>query len=342
MDAMDLGAADAASGSSALTVVEHENHTAEDWDIPADIGFDYGSIGDPVARQEAVEAADRIKSRLRKSLEEYVGIGFDLIKIKEGIGYGKFQKWIDSEFGWTYKTANNYINVASRFGKPEIISCLSGVPPTALIHLAAAPEEVQEEILEAAASGQRIRVKDVDKAIARAKANATDAAERSEELRLEAALKSISDDIRREARSVADERSSAISALIDEVVQIVFEIDEAGFTAEHWKQFQKAGKTAGKAIKLLTTACGGSLADDIGRLVAALRSISDAAYSYSKPNIPVGKHCADDLRKALLGDPAAWDDVGSVEPEVERINPGDPFSFDDDSLPTFMQHLVDA
>ncbi|WP_174436230.1 DUF3102 domain-containing protein [Azospirillum brasilense] len=336
---MDQEGAVTPSGFSAPIVIEQETITAEDWDIPADPGFDYSSIDDNIARQEAVEAAERIKGRLRKLLEEYVGIGFDLIKVKEGIGHGKFQKWIDAEFGMTYKTANNYMNVASRFGKPEIISCLSGVPPTALIHLASAPEGVQEEILEAAASGQRIRVKDVDKAIARAKANSTDTTERSDELRFEAALKRIGADIRAEARAVADERAAAASALISEVMQIVGEVEEAGFPKGCWKRLQAAGKAAGNVVKMLTQACGETPTDDIQSLVKALKRIHSVTYTGKPVDHDAARSCADDLRKAIFGDPDAWN-VGSVEPEVEHDDPGDVFS--DFKLPKFLEHLEDA
>ncbi|NUB23329.1 hypothetical protein [Azospirillum brasilense] len=343
MDVMDLEVSSDTSGLPALTVIEQETYSAADWDVPAPAqdGFDYDLIGDPVVRQEAIEAAERIKGRLRKSLEEYVGIGFDLIKVKDGIGYGNFQRWIDAEFGMTYKTATNYINVATRFGKPEIISCLSGVPPTALIHLASAPESVQEEILEAVASGQRIKVKDVKEAIAKAKAAIPDTEERSEERKLETALKAIDEDIRREARAVADERSAAVSALIGEVVGIVGDIEAAGFQKGCWKRFQAAGKTAGKAIDLLTQACGEELPDDIRLLVAALKRIKSASYTGKPVDHEAAKRCADDLMGVLLGDPNAWDDVDAEHDDHgDPGGPGDVFS--DYSPPEFLKHLVDA
>lgn len=310
MEAIDLGVSDDTPGLPVLTTVDQETVTTEDWDIPADPGFDYSSIDDNIARKEAVEAAERIHKNMRKSLEAYIEVGFDLIKVKEGIGHGRFQKWINAEFGMTYKTANNHMNVASRFGKPEIISCLSGVPPTALIHLTSAPEQVQEEILEAAAAGQRIKVMDVDKAIARAKANATDTAERSEELNLEAALKTISDDIRSEARSVADERAAAISAAIDEVVGIVFEVDGAGFPKGCWKRLQAAGRAAGNIVKMLTQACGEGISSDFEPLVTALKRIHRITYTGQPVDHDAARSCADDLRKAIFGNPNAWDDVG--------------------------------
>jgi len=339
MDVMDLEGGITPSGSHVLTVIEHENHTAEDWDIPSDPGFDYGSIDDPVARKEAVDAAERIHKNMRKSLEAYVEVGFDLIKVKESIGYGNFTRWIEAEFGMTYRTATNYINVASRFGKPEIISCLSAVPPTALIHLAAAPDGVQEEILEAAASGQRIKVKDVNAAIAKAKATVQDTEERTEERKLEAALKAIGEDIRREARAVADERAAAAFALIGEVVQVIGDIEAAGFPRGFWKQFQAAGKAAWTAVNVLTKACGETTPDDIKPLVSALNSISSASYTGKRVDVDAARRCADDLRKAILGDPAAWD-VGSVETGVEHDDHGS--VFDDFNPPEFLKHLVDA
>jgi hypothetical protein len=71
---------------------------------------------------------------LKRTAEDIIAIGQDLIAVKSRLGHGKFTPWLDSEFGMTDRHARNFMNVASRFGsKSEIISDL---PVTVIYELA--------------------------------------------------------------------------------------------------------------------------------------------------------------------------------------------------------------
>lgn len=97
-------------------------------------------------RDEArvLEAETRIKMRLRRSAEDIIEIGRDLIAVKEILPHGQFLPWLDAKFGMTDRTARNFMRVAERYaGKSETISDLQ---PTALYALASAEPEVREEI----------------------------------------------------------------------------------------------------------------------------------------------------------------------------------------------------
>lgn len=94
----------------------------------------------------AREAAERIKLRLRRSAEDIIEIGRDLIGVKDRIGHGNFLPWIEAEFGMTDRTARRFMDVARVYsGKSDIVS---NIDTTALYELAApkTPVEVREEI----------------------------------------------------------------------------------------------------------------------------------------------------------------------------------------------------
>lgn len=110
------------------------------------------------ACNSAREAAERIKLRLRRSAEDIIEIGRDLLSVKERIGHGNFLPWIEAEFGMTDKTAQRFMNVGRVYaGKNDIVSNLD---VTALYELAApkTSTEVREEIermIEAGDIGRR-------------------------------------------------------------------------------------------------------------------------------------------------------------------------------------------
>jgi hypothetical protein len=87
-------------------------------------GFDYRELaGDDAARLR--DAAERIRHRIRKQLDDIVQIGRDLIEVKAALPHGQFTRWLAAEFSWTDRTARNYMNVAEAFGaKSEKISDL--------------------------------------------------------------------------------------------------------------------------------------------------------------------------------------------------------------------------
>ncbi|WPE22456.1 DUF3102 domain-containing protein [Shinella zoogloeoides] len=109
------------------------------------LAFNYDIVPEPVAIQ-AREAAQRIKLRLRRSAEDIIEIGRDLLAVKERIGHGNFTPWLQAEFGMSEHTARRFMGVARQFG--DKTSIVRDLDPTALYELAApkTPIEVREEI----------------------------------------------------------------------------------------------------------------------------------------------------------------------------------------------------
>lgn len=98
----------------------------------------------------SVEKAQHIHARLKRTAEDIIAIGQDLLEVKARLGHGSFGKWLQSEFGMTDRHALNFMRVASRFGsKSEIISDL---PITVLYELAS--PSMPETVVEMVEAGQ--------------------------------------------------------------------------------------------------------------------------------------------------------------------------------------------
>jgi DUF3102 family protein len=119
-------------------------------------GFNY-QILDARLAEHIQETAERIRERVKKTVEDIIAVGHDLLAAKEALAHGQFTDWLQAEFGWTERTARNFMAVAARFGKTEIISELQ-IQPTAAYLLAApsTPEEARQAALQRAEAGEQI------------------------------------------------------------------------------------------------------------------------------------------------------------------------------------------
>lgn len=96
-------------------------------------GFDYAAL--PVdAALNARAAAERIKLRLKRTVEDIIEIGRELTAVKAELPHGEFLPWIAAEFEMDKRTAFNFMSVHERFGgklgiipnfKPTILYALS-------------------------------------------------------------------------------------------------------------------------------------------------------------------------------------------------------------------------
>ncbi len=138
--------------------------------VPVVVGFNYDLLETKVAEQVR-SSADRIRERLKKTLVDIIEVGHDLQAAKKSLEHGQFGPWLRAEFGWTERTAQNFMSVAERFGaKTEIISDLR-IAPTAAYLLAApsVPDEARAKAIERAESGETITAKLARKILAEAK-----------------------------------------------------------------------------------------------------------------------------------------------------------------------------
>jgi hypothetical protein len=123
----------------------------------------------PLSTKEMEEIADRIRARIRRTVEDIIESGRDLATVKDSMEFGEFTKWLDREFSMTDRTARNYMRAAAwAEGKTEIISDLS---PTTLYLLAApsTPKEIQAEVVSDLRSGKPVEVQRIKHRILDAK-----------------------------------------------------------------------------------------------------------------------------------------------------------------------------
>ncbi len=128
------------------------------------IAFDYTAL-DAETRIVVQQRTSEIKDRLRRTAQDIVQIGHDLIEVKERLPHGQFGPWLSAEFDLTEGHARKLMQVARAFGQNDHYDRFA---PTALYLLAspATPDEARAEALERAEAGERIEAKDAQAIIA--------------------------------------------------------------------------------------------------------------------------------------------------------------------------------
>lgn len=109
---------------------------------------------------KAIQAIERIDLRMKRTAEDIVAIGKDLIVLKEELGHGNFLPFIKMRYQLDQKTVINFMRVAEKFGSNLELFQIS---PTILYELAApsTPDEVVQLVTEKVESGETVSVKEV-------------------------------------------------------------------------------------------------------------------------------------------------------------------------------------
>ncbi|MGD1930333.1 MAG: DUF3102 domain-containing protein [Leptolyngbyaceae cyanobacterium] len=143
--------------------------------------FDYESL-DRAQRQVIQEHTGEIRKRLRRSAQDVWEIGQRLADVRSRLKYGQFLTWLKAEFGWSQRTAYNFINVYETFGDRFAKLAKVDIATSVLYQLAApsVPEALRTEVLKAAANGQKITHKSIKSAIKQSKQAANTAPEPQE------------------------------------------------------------------------------------------------------------------------------------------------------------------
>jgi Protein of unknown function (DUF3102) len=121
------------------------------------VGFSYQALDTRVA-DKVRSIAVRVREKVKKTLEDIIEIGNDLLAVKEALPHGQFVPWLKAEFGWGERMAQNFMGVAERFGaKSEIIADLN-IQPTAAYLLAgpSVPDDARQKAVERAEAGEQI------------------------------------------------------------------------------------------------------------------------------------------------------------------------------------------
>lgn len=119
------------------------------------IGFNYDLLETKLA-DKVRTAADRIRDRIKKTVEDIIEVGSDLLAVKEALPHGQFLPWLKAEFGWSERSAQNFMNVAEQFKSAKIADL--PIQPSAAYFLAApsVPDEARQKAVEKAEAGEEI------------------------------------------------------------------------------------------------------------------------------------------------------------------------------------------
>lgn len=122
--------------------------------------FDYADMPAETVMEIRV-TAERIRDRMRRSVDDAIAIGLDLVSVKGKLPHGAFLPWIEAEFGMSDKTAQKMMNVAQVYGGKSELS--SNLPLSVYYELAApsTPEPVRQIVEQKVDAGESISVEEV-------------------------------------------------------------------------------------------------------------------------------------------------------------------------------------
>ena len=127
--------------------------------------FDYKTLS-PQQRTIIQRYTGEIKERLRRTAKDVWEVGQKLVEVRSQLKYGQFETWLSAEFGWSRRTAYNFINVYEAFSQSTNFAQLD-IATSALYKLAApsTPESVRQEFLAKANQGEKITHKSINQAL---------------------------------------------------------------------------------------------------------------------------------------------------------------------------------
>ncbi len=117
--------------------------------------FDYATLDretQAVVKQKAIA----IKDLFRKTAQNLITIGQNLHEVQQELGYGKFRRWLKSEFNWSVSTATKLMQVAEKFKSVNFTDLNFGCSALYLLAAPSTPEAAREEALNMAEKGTSI------------------------------------------------------------------------------------------------------------------------------------------------------------------------------------------
>ncbi len=117
--------------------------------------YDYAALDVGTARTVRV-SAERIRQLVKRSLDDVVEIGAELISVKQTLPHGQFRPWLHSEFGWKERSARNFMNVAQRFKSASLADLELDLTAAYLLAAPSTPDRARTLALERAENGEHI------------------------------------------------------------------------------------------------------------------------------------------------------------------------------------------
>lgn len=108
------------------------------------------------------QRTEEIKERLKRSAQDIWEIGQKLFEVRSKLAYGQFDSWLTAEFGWSRRTAYNFIKVYEAFPERATVAQVS-IAASALYQLSSpsTPQKVREDFIQRAKDGEKITRQDI-------------------------------------------------------------------------------------------------------------------------------------------------------------------------------------
>ncbi len=151
-------------------------------DRQIDHSFDYDILGSE-QRLVVKQRTEEIKERLKRSAQDIWEIGQKLFEVRSQLAYGQFDSWLTTEFGWSRRTAYNFVRVYEAFPERATVAQVS-IAASALYQLSSpsTPQKVREDFIQRAKDGEKITRQDIRSASKQQKSPSLDNAIESAEV----------------------------------------------------------------------------------------------------------------------------------------------------------------
>jgi hypothetical protein len=115
------------------------------------VSFSYDVLA-PDTASRLRQTAEAIRESGRHQINEILATGRALIEAKAALLHGQFRRWLSAEFGWSERTARNYMRAAEVFGSNR--QRVADLPVACVYRLAALPPSARLRILDADVKGE--------------------------------------------------------------------------------------------------------------------------------------------------------------------------------------------
>jgi len=135
-------------------------------------------VSDLAVQAKLAKHAENIRTMSKRVVQDIYGIGGELTEAKKLLGHGHYVDWLEREFKWSVATALNFTRVYEfveeiksiniNFTNLDLSDLDLNIAPSALYALARpnTPEEVRNEMIDRAASGEQVTHQMVKDALA--------------------------------------------------------------------------------------------------------------------------------------------------------------------------------
>jgi hypothetical protein len=130
-------------------------------------GFDYTPL--PAGTVVKVkECTERIRQSIKRSIEGAIAVGTELLAVKKALPQ-LFAPWLRAEFGWSERSAYNFMSVAERFKGANFATLPIQLSAAYLLATSSVPDKAREVAMEKAKAGDKITVPVAKEIVAQAR-----------------------------------------------------------------------------------------------------------------------------------------------------------------------------